>query len=165
MERHLKLKDNDKVNDLLYTFKHFWSYMEAWAYGFKHLRFINEKKKMFCNWINITLIKWYFFVNTFILTLINYCLSHCFSILILTHVHCKTTKWEMKEPCMKIYIDVVIQITKKNKNMSAWKHYCGALEAMWHYKEMWSYVIFENEGEKDEDDEGSDDGEKEVVVK
>jgi hypothetical protein len=31
------LKDNDKVNDLFYTSKHFWSYMkEVWAYGFKH---------------------------------------------------------------------------------------------------------------------------------
>jgi hypothetical protein len=49
--------------------------------------------------------------------------------------------------------------------MNAWKHYFGALEAMWHYKEMWLDVIFENEGKKGEDDESSDDGEKEVVVK
>jgi hypothetical protein len=49
--------------------------------------------------------------------------------------------------------------------MNAWRHYFGALEAMWHYKEMWLDVIFENEGEKGEDNESSDHGEKEVVVK
>jgi hypothetical protein len=31
--------------------------------------------------------------------------------------------------------------------------------------EMWLDLIFENEGEKGEDDEGNDDGEKKVVVK
>ncbi len=55
--------------------------------------------------------------------------------------------------------------TKQKQNMSVWKHYFGALEAMWHYKEMWLDLIFENECEKGEDDEGNDDGEKEVVVK
>jgi hypothetical protein len=30
---------------------------------------------------------------------------------------------------------------------------------------MWLDVIFENEGQKGEDDENNDDGEKEVVVK
>jgi len=49
--------------------------------------------------------------------------------------------------------------------MNTRKHYFGALEAMSHYKEMWLNVIFENEGEKGDDDGSSDDGEKEVVVK
>jgi hypothetical protein len=54
---------------------------------------------------------------------------------------------------------------KKKQNMNVWKHYFGALEAIWHYMEMWLDLIFENEGEKGEDDEGNDDGEKKVVVK
>jgi hypothetical protein len=35
----------------------------------------------------------------------------------------------MEELCMNIYIDVFVQI-KKKQNMTAWKHYFGALEAM-----------------------------------
>jgi hypothetical protein len=74
--------------------------------------------------------------------------------------------WDGEENYKKGYIEVFIQIKRREHDMTTWRHYKGALEATQRFKVGCPNVSFEEgeedeEGAKSEESEGGDDDEEE----
>jgi hypothetical protein len=65
----------------------------------------------------------------------------------------------MKKNCIDAFVGI-----KKEWNMNACRQNFDALEATWHYRELWLDVIFDNESKEGESGEGNVDGEEEIVM-